>query len=103
MSKKAFDKIAAGLEAAIDYAEGRAQIADYVVHLPSVDVAALRHRLGLSQSLFAARFGFAPADVLAWEAGERPEGAVRAYLRVIERDPNAVLRALDGPSEQTAA
>ena len=111
MTNKAFERIAAGLEAAIEYAEGCAKVEDYRVHVPTVDaptvdpptvdVAALRRRLDLSQSLFAARFGFAPADVRSWESGGRQESAMRAYLRVIERDPDAVMLALNGPSERS--
>ena len=56
---------------------------------------AIRKQLGLSQAEFAARFGFKLDAVQNWEQGRRrPEGAARAFLRVIEREPEAVQRAL---------
>jgi putative transcriptional regulator len=50
---------------------------------------------GLSQSEFARRYGFTPATVKDYEQGRSaPNGAIRAYLVVIEKDPKAVERAL---------
>ena len=61
------------------------------------DVRALRDRLGLSQEAFAGRFGLALRTVQEWEQRRRvPEGPARTLLRVIERDPAAVERALAG-------
>ena len=63
----------------------------------SPDVRALREQLGLSQEVFAARFGLALRTVQEWEQRRRvPEGPARTLLRVIERDPTAVERALAG-------
>jgi len=97
MSKKAFDKIASGLSEAIAFTEGRADLAEYRVHVPSqIDVKALRKRLGLTQPEFAARFGFNVSRLRDWEQGRsNPDSAARAYLVVIEREPDAVRRALD--------
>jgi DNA-binding transcriptional regulator YiaG len=62
-----------------------------------VDVKSIRERLGLSQEEFAVRFGLDTASLRNWEQGRtRPEKAVRALFRVIERDPAAVERALSG-------
>ena len=76
----------------LDPASGR------TVHPPdTVDLRALRRRLGLTQAQFAARFGFSAAAVRNWEQGRRrPEGAARTLLKVIEREPDAVARALAG-------
>ena len=53
-----------------------------------------RH-LGLSQTEFAACFGISPGTLHDSEPGRRvPEGPARVLLRVIERDPEAVRRAL---------
>ena len=61
----------------------------------AVDVRAVRNRLGLSQQQFAAGFGVSVGTVRNWEQGRRqPEGAARVLLRVIEREPAAVKRAL---------
>lgn len=60
-----------------------------------VDVAALRRRLKMSQAAFAARFGLDLSAVHAWEQGRRrPDRAARVLLAVIDREPEAVLRAL---------
>jgi len=49
----------------------------------------------LSQQKFAARFGFALSALRNWEQGRRqPDPAARAFLRVIDREPEAVSRAL---------
>ncbi len=56
---------------------------------------AIRTRLGLTQERFAARFGFNINTLRHWEQGRRvPEGPTRAYLLVIDREPEAVLKAL---------
>ena len=83
-----------GARQALAYAKGAR--AGFVAHVPKeVDVKAIRKRLALSQSEFAARFGFAVDAVQNWEQGRRrPDGAARAFLRVIEREPAAVARAL---------
>lgn len=82
-------------EQALAYAEGRAGDG-FVAHVPeSVDARAIRARTGLSQARFAARFGFTVDAVRNWEQGRRsPEGPARVLLRVIDRDPEAVCRAL---------
>jgi putative transcriptional regulator len=66
-----------------------------IVRTDIEDVRALRHRLGLSQERFAARFGFSVDAVRQYESKRRtPTGAARVLLRVIAREPDAVTRAL---------
>lgn len=63
------------------------------VHLPpgTVDVRALRARLGLSRTAFAERFGLAVTAVRDWEQGlRRPDPAARVLLAVIARRPDIV-------------
>jgi len=61
-----------------------------------VDVRGIRERLNLSQSDFAARFGFTASAVRQWEQGRRqPHGPARVLLTIIDREPNAVRRALE--------
>jgi putative transcriptional regulator len=93
---KSGQSILRGARQALDYAGGARD--GFVAHVPeAVDVAAIRKRLGLSQAEFAAQFGFNLDAVQNWEQGRRrPEGAARAFLRVIEREPDAVQRALAG-------
>jgi putative transcriptional regulator len=60
-----------------------------------MDDRAIRARLDLSQKEFAARYGFGLARVRDWEQGRsRPDGALRAYLKIIEHKPKAVDEAL---------
>jgi putative transcriptional regulator len=66
------------------------------VHVPTiVDVKKIRTRLGLSQERFAATYGFAVAAVRDWEQGRRqPERSARILLKIVEKEPEAVTRAL---------
>lgn len=72
------------------------KLSETVYHVPpETDVRALRETLGFSQSDFAALFGFNLRSLQDWEQGRRrPEIPIRAYLAVIHRDPQAVIRAL---------
>ena len=93
---KSGESILRGARQALRYARGKR--GGFVAHVPEdIDVAAIRRRLGLSQAEFASRFGFKLDALQNWEQGRRrPEGAARAFLRVIEREPEAVQRALAG-------
>ena len=65
------------------------------VVVPDVDVRVARERLGLTQPAFATKFGVALPTLRKWEQGRRrPDGPARVLLRVIEREPDAVHRAL---------
>jgi putative transcriptional regulator len=85
-----------GLEQALAIANGTAKKGSYVVHIPAeIDVKAIRGRLGMTQQGFAVAFGFSVNTVRHWEQGRRvPEGPTRAYLLVIDREPEAVQKAL---------
>jgi putative transcriptional regulator len=61
----------------------------------TVDIASIRQRLNLSQRQFADRFGLSLSTVRDWEQGRRhPDRSARILLRVIEREGEAVIRAL---------
>ena len=65
-----------------------------------VDVRVIREKLRLSQSEFAAHFGFTAAAVRQWEQGRRqPHGPARVLLTIIAREPDAVSRALKSAAE----
>jgi putative transcriptional regulator len=78
------------------HARGRSALPVRYIQIPEqLDVRAIRGRLGLSQAEFAKRFAVSQRSLQEWEQGRRqPEGAVRAYLTVIERNPQAVSAAL---------
>lgn len=82
-------------------ARGEADPSTYRVHVPAdVDVAKIRYALRMTQAEFAGTFGFPPGTVRDWEQGRRcPDTAARAYLLVIDRNPDAVRKAL-APSEE---
>jgi putative transcriptional regulator len=63
---------------------------------PSAErVRALRAKLGLSQAQFALRFGFTIDTLQQYEQGRRtPSGPASTLLRVIEMEPDAVIRAM---------
>ncbi|WP_397474114.1 helix-turn-helix domain-containing protein [Pusillimonas sp.] len=57
----------------------------------------VRKRLGLSQSQFSQRIDVPIETIRNWEQGKRyPTGAAKALLRVLDREPEAALRALEG-------
>lgn len=57
----------------------------------------LRHRLCMTQEQFAAAYGIPLASLRQYEmARHMPPRAVRAYLKVIEAEPDWVARALAG-------
>ena len=59
-------------------------------------VGALRKKLNLTQEEFAARFHLPLGTVRDWEQGaHRPDKAAQVLLRVIAKDPDAVVRALE--------
>jgi putative transcriptional regulator len=59
-------------------------------------LTALRNRLGLTQAEFARQFMLNLRTLQDWEQGRRePEDIARTYLRVIERNPDAVRAALE--------
>ena len=97
MSNSAFDSIKKGLEEAVAYSKGE-QIAVKTsnIQVPNdIDVRKIRGKIGLTQRAFAQHFGFALSAVRDWEQGRRrPDRSARILLKVIEREPDAVERAL---------
>jgi len=88
-----------GLQEVLDHVEGKstgARETVVMVEVPDeIDVLALRKRLRMSRVGFCGRYGFSVSTVEKWERRERrPDTAARAYLTVIEREPQAVNRAL---------
>jgi len=90
------DSIRRGLQDVLAYTGGKADEKAYRVRVPrKIDVEAIRTGLNMTQAEFAGRFGFNVNTLGHWEQGSRlPGGPRRAYLRVIERAPKAVRKAL---------
>ena len=86
-----------GMKNALAYAKGQpvAGTRTTVIEVPTVDVRALRHRLDMTQKVFAQTFGFSLSSVRNWEQGtRRPEKAARILLTVIDRHPGIVRETL---------
>jgi putative transcriptional regulator len=91
-----FEGIIAGAREALAYARGEADLSQYRVHIPEdLDVKAIREATGLTQETFALRYGFNLARLRDLEQKRtRPDSVVRAYLLVIQKNPDAVRDAL---------
>jgi putative transcriptional regulator len=96
-------EVVAGLKEAAAFSRGEISLPVRLVNVPpAVDVRKIRAKGGLSQSEFAARYGFSHRTLQEWEQGRvQPDGATRAYLTVIERNPQAVEAALFGRGSKT--
>lgn len=96
MSKAAFASIKRGIEQAIRHRNGR-RVSGLRLYVPrAVDVKSVRERTGLTQEQFAATFAISLGALRHWERGDRrPRGTALVLLNVIEKDPQAVLRALE--------
>jgi putative transcriptional regulator len=76
----------------------------FKAHVPrDVDVKAIRNRLGMTQARFSDTFGFSLDAIKHWEGGRRtPEAPARTLLTVIDKNPAAVLTALNPAAFATA-
>jgi putative transcriptional regulator len=66
------------------------------------DVKAIRAKFGLSQQRFAKTFALNLATLRDWEQERRmPHGPARTLLQIIDREPEAVRRALAAKTKAT--
>lgn len=83
---------------ALAHARGE-KVPNVVVHqvdIETVDAKAIRKTLGLTQKDMATVLGTSVSGYRKWEQNKRtPRGATRTLLRVMEKEPEAVLRALE--------
>jgi putative transcriptional regulator len=89
-----------GLTEFKEYLEGKRKLTIHHYDVPDpIDVRAIRERHGLTQAEFARRFAISPRTLQDWEQKRRePDSAIRAYLTVIDRNPEAVQKALKSKS-----
>lgn len=89
-------RILGSLREAVDWAEGKdVPVRVTTVEVPTIDVRAVRRQLRLSQTAFAAKFGFQISTLRNWEQSRtRPDGPARVLLAVIAQHPEAVEDAL---------
>lgn len=83
-----------GAQEALAIAKGELEPA--AAYVPeTVDVAAIRKKLKLSQSAFAKRYGLPVGTVRDWEQHRRsPDRAAVVLLSVIDRNPEVVAATL---------
>lgn len=94
MNEKDFDLLCESIRQAGEIRRGtRKPSRTFIIEDPNP--RAIRERLGLSQSRFASIIGVSVRTLQNWEQGRRePEGPAKALLRVVDREPEAVLQAL---------
>jgi len=90
-----FDKLLNAPHEAALHAEGNVipRMREYKIEVPKeINVKQIRTKLGMTQQAFSGMFGFSLSGLRKWEAKERtPEGSARVLLKMIDRDPQAVL------------
>jgi putative transcriptional regulator len=105
--KTQFEQMMDGLNEVEAFLAGEQE--GFKAHVPEeVDVKAIRNRLGMTQARFSNTFGFSLDAIKHWEGGRRsPEAPARTLLTVIDKNPAAVLTALNpaavGSSKPTAS
>ena len=100
--KTQFEQMMNGLNDVEAFLAGKQE--GFKAHVPQeVDVKAIRNRLGMTQARFSNTFGFSLDAIKHWEGGRRtPEAPARTLLTVIDKNPAAVLTALN-PAALAAA
>ena len=90
-------EVESALDEVLAHVRGKTPLPCRFVDDPSGErIVALRKRMKLSRQRFADRFGLDVRAVQEWEQGRRvPDRAARVLLVVIDRDPEAVVRALE--------
>lgn len=89
-------RLITAMKEVVAHVGGKVALPIRYIQIPEdVDVKAIRSRQGLSQAEFSRRYAVSQRSLQEWEQGRRrPDGAVRAYLTVIGRNPKAVEEAL---------
>ena len=87
-----------GAEIITGLREFREQPADLKrTRLSPLDVRAIRQTFRMSQTQFAAFLCISVRTLQKWEQGQRqPDGAAHTLLRIMKKEPEAVMRALHG-------
>ncbi|MCG8104423.1 MAG: helix-turn-helix domain-containing protein [Candidatus Thiodiazotropha endolucinida] len=91
---KAFTEISEGLKDAAAHAKGeKSEVLEHAHE--ALNVRAIREKTGMSQQRFCATFGISLGTLRHWEQGLRsPRGAARVLLKVVENNPQAVIKAV---------
>jgi putative transcriptional regulator len=94
MKKELFNELTASLEEAGKIRKGRLK-ASRVFEYKPIDVKKIRSRLNVSQNQFSLMIGVSKSTLQNWEQNRRkPEGPAKALLTIVDKNPEAVLAAL---------
>lgn len=94
MKETLFNELVTSLKEAGKIRRGKVKAARRRI-LESVNVQAVREKMGLSQSAFALLIGVSVRTIQNWEQGRRqPQGPALALLNVFKNDPQHAVRAL---------
>jgi putative transcriptional regulator len=94
MKNELFNQLVDSLQEAVEIQNGTKQASRKFVY-STVDVKAIRTKLKYSQSQFAMMIGVSLRTLQNWEQGRRhPDGPAQALLRVVDKNPEAVEKAL---------
>lgn len=94
MDKNLFSDLVTSLRQAGQIAQGKRK-PSRAYQFSTSRVKAIRARTKLSQSEFALLMGVSVKTLQNWEqARRRPRGPAAALLRIVEREPEMVVRAL---------
>ena len=90
------DDLLQSMREALEHARGeRDDLVEHRVETDTLDPKTVRGRLALTQDQMALLMGMSVSGYRKWEQGQRnPGGAARTLLRVMEREPEAVKRAV---------
>jgi putative transcriptional regulator len=94
MKNKDFDNLIQSVKQAGKIRRGEIK-ARRTFEFKPADIKSIRDKLGMSQSEFAMMIGVSISTLQNWEQGRRkPEGPARALLKIVSKNPKAVVKAL---------
>jgi putative transcriptional regulator len=95
MKKTAFNELLNSVKEAGSYLRGNRKVAVRIDRISPGSIAAVRSKLGLSQTQFAHAIGISIDTLQNWEQGRRqPTGPAKVLLRVAAMHPKAILEAV---------
>ncbi|MBI5439369.1 MAG: helix-turn-helix domain-containing protein [Nitrosomonadales bacterium] len=94
MDKTLLESLKQGLKEAVAIRHGELALGR-VTEISTPDAKTVRAKAGLSQNEFAQLIGVKVATLRNWEQHRRhPTGAAAALLMIVDKEPEAALRAL---------
>jgi putative transcriptional regulator len=98
---KAGNRLIEAAKEVLAIAQGKSD--PFSLHIPpEIEVKSIRKKLELSQEGFAAEFGFTINQIRDWEQFRtRPIQSDRAYLLLIDRNPEAMKRMITEVRDHT--